>query len=107
MTNLGRDRDCLCLKHNGCSDTVIRTQVRAFHGTRASPWAAEGTTITNVLVTSKGTIRGPTLPAVENEIKCADITGDLETKPVNVPNLVSTPSKPREKAGEQREVISH
>ncbi|KAG8251159.1 hypothetical protein J6590_085826 [Homalodisca vitripennis] len=61
---------------------------------------AEGT---YVLVTSTGTIRGPTLQAVENEIKCADITGNLETKPVNVPNLVSTPSKPREKAGDQGE----
>ncbi|KAG8334331.1 hypothetical protein J6590_092813 [Homalodisca vitripennis] len=45
--------------------------------------------------------------AVENEIKCADITGDLETKPVNVPNLVSTPSKPREKAGDQRKMYEH
>ncbi|KAG8260827.1 hypothetical protein J6590_087900 [Homalodisca vitripennis] len=24
---------------NGCSETVMRTQVRALHGTRASPWA--------------------------------------------------------------------
>ncbi|KAG8251133.1 hypothetical protein J6590_086644 [Homalodisca vitripennis] len=75
-------------------------------GVQEYPQVAEGTTITNVLVTSKGTVRRPTLPAVENEIKCADITGNLETKPVNVPNLVSTPSKPRKKAGDQREVIS-
>ncbi|KAG8309089.1 hypothetical protein J6590_094323 [Homalodisca vitripennis] len=26
---------------NGCNDTVIRTQIRALHGTRASPWAGE------------------------------------------------------------------
>ncbi|KAG8270321.1 hypothetical protein J6590_087717 [Homalodisca vitripennis] len=44
ITNLGRDWDCLCLKQlptnsNGCSETVMRTQVRALHGTRASPWA--------------------------------------------------------------------
>ncbi|KAG8251068.1 hypothetical protein J6590_088652 [Homalodisca vitripennis] len=35
----------------------------------------------------------------KTKIACADITGDLEIKPVSVPNLVSTPSKPTEKAG--------
>ncbi|KAG8246507.1 hypothetical protein J6590_083285 [Homalodisca vitripennis] len=27
---------------NSCSDTVMRTQVIALHGTRASPWAGSG-----------------------------------------------------------------
>ncbi|KAG8309401.1 hypothetical protein J6590_086884 [Homalodisca vitripennis] len=36
------------------------------------------------------------VPAVENEIACADITGDLKTLPVNARNPVSLPSEPRE-----------
>ncbi|KAG8266138.1 hypothetical protein J6590_078386 [Homalodisca vitripennis] len=47
---------------------------------------AEDTTIINVLVTSKETKRGPT----------PDIIGAWEAKLGNVPNPVSTPSKPRE-----------